>query len=57
MDVNVSYGDQDLFKFRLHCPGVSYGAFIKTLEHMRAEKGRVNVLCECKYWSLATFSY
>ena len=45
--------DQDLFKFfsvlRLHCPGVSYGAFIKTLEHMSAEKGRVSVLCECKY--------
>ena len=42
--------DQDLFRFfsvlRLHSPGVSYGAFIKTLEQMSVDKGRVNVLCK-----------
>ena len=38
--------DQDLFRFfsflRLHSPGVSYGAFIETLEHMSVENGRVS---------------
>ena len=40
--------DQDLFRFfsvlRLHSPGVSYGAFIKTLEQMSAERGRVSII-------------
>ena len=39
--------DQDVFRFfsvlRLHSPGVSYSAFIKTLEQLSVEKGRVSV--------------
>lgn len=38
--------DQDVFRFfsmlRLHSPGLSYSAFIKTLEQMSLEKGRVS---------------
>lgn len=37
--------DQDVFRFfsmlRLYSPGLSYSAFIKTLEQMSLEKGRV----------------